>query len=238
MTATAPTAAQASGGLAAGRRWWLAELSAVGVLAGIAVAHAAMLLIGHYTYFADPDNTMQFFAWYQKAAAVLHSGALPLWDQNAFAGRSFVGEAQTGVFYPINIAWLLVVGSARGITARRLDMLVELHILIASTGFYALARSFRLGRVAAVVAAVVYAYTGPTFDRTVAQTAIFFGLTLIPWALFFAHRQLETGRIAFAIAAGVMVGLGVLAGHFEPPFHAFLMILLLYALASWPPAGA
>jgi hypothetical protein len=191
----------------------------------------AILLLGHKTYFAAQDNSAQFWAWYQKASAVLHSGALPLWDANTLAGHSFVGEAQTGVFYPLNIVWLTVLGGTHGIGTRRLDMLIELHVLLASLGFYALARSFSVARLPAGIAAVTFAYTGVVFARTTAQTAIFFGLALVPWAVFFAHRQLETGRLRFGAAAGASIGMGVLAGHFEPPFHAAMFVLLLYVLA-------
>jgi len=201
----------------------------------IAAVNVAILILGHRTYFAEPDNTDQFWAWYQKADAVLHSGALPLWDVNTLAGHSFVGESQTGVFYPLNILWLLVLGGPNGIGARRLDLLVVTHLLLTSIGFYALARSFRVRRLPAVIAAVVFAYTGVVFARTTGQTAIFFGLALVPWAVFFAHRHLETGRLLFAVGAGVSIGMGVLAGHFQPPFHAALLVLLLYALTACRP---
>ncbi len=202
------------------------------IVVAAALANVVILLLGHRTYFAGPDNTDQFWAWYQKADAVLHSGALPLWDSNTLGGHSFVGESQTGVFYPVNIIWLLLFGGAHGIGPRRLDMLVVLHLLLATVGFYALARSFRVRRMPAVIAAVVFAYTGAVFARTTGQTAIFFGLTYVPWAVFFAHRHLETGRLRFAVGSGVAIGMGVLAGHFQPPFHASLLVLLLYVFAG------
>jgi hypothetical protein len=209
-------------------------MPAVLVLAMVAAVQVAYLGLDHRTYFTFPDNTLQFWAWYQKASAVWHSGAVPLWDANTLAGHSFVGEIPTGVFYPLNIIWLLVLGGAHGIGVRRLDLLVELHVLIASIGFYALARSFRVTREPALIAAVVFAYTGAVFARATAQTAIFFGLALVPWAVFFAHRHLETGRKRFAAGSGVAIGLAVLAGHFQPPFHAGLIVLLFYALTKFP----
>jgi hypothetical protein len=215
--------------------WLREEAPAVLILMAVAAVNVAILVFGHRTYFAAPDNTDQFWAWYQKADAVLHSGALPLWDANTLAGHSFAGESQTGVFYPLNILWLLVLGGPNGIGARRLDMLVVTHLLLASIGFYALARSFLVRRLPAVIAAVVFAYTGVVFARTTGQTAIFFGLALVPWAVFFAHRHLETGRLLFAGGAGVAIGMGVLAGHFQPPFHAALLVLLLYAFTAFRP---
>lgn len=198
----------------------------------MAFAYALILLLGHRTFFAGPDNTTQFWAWYQKESVALHSGTFAVWDGNALGGRPFAGETQTGLLYPLNIIWLLVLGSAHGIGPHRLDLLVTLHLGIASVGFYALVRSFGLRPAAAVIAGAAFGYSGAVMGRASGQTAIFFGLALVPWALFFAHRQLETGRLRYAVAGGAMVGLGVLAGHFEPPFHAALIIVLFYALTG------
>jgi hypothetical protein len=216
---------------------WRPELIPVAALVLLEVAHALLLFLGHHTYFAFPDNTTQFFAWYQKQAVDWHAGSVPLWDQNTLAGHSFLGETQQGAFYPLNIIWLLALGSAAGIGPHRLDLLVELHLLIASVGMYALARSFRAGRLSALIAAVVFAYVGPEVQRASAQTAIFFALSWTPWAVFCAHRALVRRSLWWSAAAGVPLGLGVLAGHFQPPFNAGLCVLCLYALTTWPAAG-
>lgn len=232
---------QASGLKVADRartRGWSREIPAIGALLGVAMINVAILILGHRTYFFGPDNTSQFWAWYQKTDAVLHSGAFPLWDANTLAGHSFVGEPTTAIFYPLNIIWLLLLGGPSGIGVRRLDLLVVLHVLVASGGLYALARSFRVRQLPALIAAVVFAYTGVVFARANAQTAIFFGLALVPWAVFFAHRHLETGRLRFAVTTGVLIALGVLAGHFQPPFHAALIVFLFYALTPLPSSVA
>ena len=216
---------------------WRGDLVALLALAGVALLHGAVLLLWHKTYFAAPDNTTQFWAWYQKEASVLHAGGFPLWDQNTLGGHSFVGETQTGVFYPLNLIWLLILGSSYGIGPRSLDLLIVLHLLIGSAGMYALARSFGVRRSAAVITGVVFAYTGVVFSRATGQTAIFFGLTLVPWAVFFCHRQLETGRLRYAVGTGAAIGLAVLAGHFQPPFHAAVLVVLFYVLTR-PPLGS
>ena len=71
-------------------------------------AFATTLFIKDRSFFMFPDNVDQFYAWYQTLASSLHHGILPLWDPNTFAGHSFVGEFQTGVFYPINLVWVMV----------------------------------------------------------------------------------------------------------------------------------
>ncbi len=81
--------------------WLRREAPAVLILMVVAAVNVAILVLGHRTYFAAPDNTDQFWAWYQKADAVLHSGVFPLWDANTLAGHSFVGESSDGSAGPI-----------------------------------------------------------------------------------------------------------------------------------------
>lgn len=205
------------------------------LLGAAALVQFFALVADHRTYFAAPDNTEQFFAWYQKLANAVHHGSLPVWDQNALSGHSFAGETQTGIFYPLNLLWVLVLGGGGVIGPRRLDALVVMHLFIGSAGMYALLRSIGLRRVAALAGGGLFAYTGPVAARAGGQSAIFFGLELLPWALFFAHRYGVTGRLRHAAAAGVPIGLSVLAGHLQPAFHGTLAVLLLLALV--PAAG-
>lgn len=98
------------------------------------VAFWSTLILHQRTFFLFPDNVDQFYAWYQKLSVSLHNGVLPIWDANVFSGHSFVGELQSGVFYPINLIWVTLFGSVHGISVRALDWLVAIHFLIASLG--------------------------------------------------------------------------------------------------------
>ncbi len=78
------------------------------------------------------------------------SGELPRWNAFQYAGVPFVGTGQNNFYYPPWMLFLfLPVGRAFGI-------LVAAHLLLAAAGTYRLARSYRLGREAAVVAGMAY----------------------------------------------------------------------------------
>lgn len=208
-----------------------ADIILIAALLAVSLVYFGWLQLADRTFFAFPDNSEQFWPWYQKAASVLHRGELPLWDANTLAGHSFVGETQTGVFYPLNLVWLLVLGSADGIGATRLDALVVLHTAIASVGFALVVRQLRMGVPVAFAAGIVYAFSGPVFARSLAQTAIFFGLALLPWAVLFAVRYVQRGRLRAAVASGAFLGLSILAGHFQPALHGTMAVTLLVLLA-------
>lgn len=205
----------------------------VGVVAAWSVAHG--LRKGSRSFFIWPDAREQTYAWFQKLARCWHAGYLPLWDANTFAGHSFAGEFQAGVFYPLNWLWLSLFADADGISRRALEGLVVLHFSIAAMGTAVLLRHWRLGRTASAAGAIVFALLGPVALRSAAQPNIFFGLCLLPWALYLASRHLRSGSIGAAAGAGAgaIVALQILAGHVQPAFHTALAIAAMLFARHW-----
>jgi hypothetical protein len=62
-----------------------------------------LILTGEYSMLTYTDSAFQTYPWAQHIASVLHRGSFPFWDPYSQAGRFFVGETQTGVFYPLNL---------------------------------------------------------------------------------------------------------------------------------------
>src|SRR5579872_7336852 len=94
------------------------------------------LVIKDRTFYAFQDNVAQGYAWTQKLSYAVHSGKLPIWDANVSAGHSFVGEIQAGVFYPINLIWVLLFGSSSGISIFWMELIVVFHFWLGSLGMY------------------------------------------------------------------------------------------------------
>ena len=93
------------------------------------------------SFFIKQDNLHQAYPWYNKLASSLHKGYLLVWDANTFGEKSFGGEPQPGIIYPVNIAWCLVFGTKNGISTYYLDFLVALHYLTGLLRMYCLTRS-------------------------------------------------------------------------------------------------
>lgn len=202
----------------------LLTCSAVILLYPVIFAHEA-------SFFIKQDNLHQAYPWYNKLASSLHKGYLPVWDANTFGGKSFAGEPQPGIFYPVNIVWCVMFGTENGISTYYLDLLVSLHYIIGLLGMYAFARIFQLSTIGAFAAALVFAFAGPVGARAAGQTCIFYGLTLLPWTLYFIARYyLVRSNRLYLILAGAIGGMQILAGHMQPFFHTMLIggIMLLF----------
>lgn len=145
-----------------------------------------------------------------------------------------MGEFQTGVFYPINLLFCWLFGSTSGISLKYLEIIVALHFFIASLGTYLFAREIKIGKLAALGTGIVFAYSGIIGSRAVSQTAIFFGLSLIPLALFFAARFVNSKKYYNLVLSGLALGLMILAGHIQPVYHGLIIITSFLIFRLWP----
>lgn len=177
------------------------------------------------------DNLHQTYPFFNKLAIALHKGYFPVWDANTYGGKNFSGEIQTGIFYPLNILWCLLFGTANGIDVYYIDLLVGLHFLICLIGMYHVARIFRLPPVAAIASTLVFTFTSAVAARAGGQTCIFFGLTLLPWSIYFTAQYYFLRRHKrYLMFTGLVAGMEILAGHLQPFFHTVLIdgVIIIY----------
>lgn len=182
----------------------------------------------------EQDNLHQAYPFMNKLASSLHQGYLPLWDANTFSGNTFAGGFETGIFYPPSILFCLLFGTAKGIDLYYLDLLVAFHYLIAVLGMYQLARTFRISIAGAIIAALTYSFAGSLAIKSAGQTCIFFGLALLPWAIYFiASYYWKRRHWRYFAFAGLIAGAEILAGHMQPFFHTMLIGAVMIAFYEY-----
>jgi hypothetical protein len=96
---------------------------------------------------------------------------------------------------------------------------------------YKAARTFLLPHFPAIATALIFTFTGAVAARAGGQTGIFFGLTLLPWSVYFAARYyMDRRHKKFLIFSGLVAGLEILAGHMQPFFHTMMIngIIILF----------
>lgn len=188
---------------------------------------------------------LALFLWptYTFAAETYRMGQLPLWNPCLFGGMPFVGDIQSGIFYPIN---LLAFGLSNPLTLRDLEFLSILHFWIAGAGMYLLLRMGRLGEgregdrdpappighLAALTGAVAFEFSD-LFVTHFGNLNLIAAAAWLPLAfLLFRHALLAASRRAALVpAAGASVVLAVsfLAGHIQA-FFFLVLALVVYAL--------
>jgi len=196
-----------------------------------------VIFTAEYSMLAYRDSAQQTYPWVQYIAQSLHSGSFPFWDIYTDAGRPFGGEMQSGIFYPFNLLLGLVPLNANGhVLVSVIEGVLILHCIIASYLLYLLGRQLGIGPFSAVVAALVFAYSGSIGMRSFGASSLFYASVWVPAVFLFFAKSLQatrrSRRILYANLAGLSLALCLLAGHHQPVMYSSLAILAI-GLSLW-----
>jgi hypothetical protein len=181
------------------------------------------------------DIASFYYPTYAYAAEEIKHGSLPLWNPYLFSGMPLAADVESGLFYPINWVLYLFVDVDYG----SLEWLLIFHYWLASAFMYLFLRDLQLGRAAALVGGLAFAFCG-------FMTAHFGHLPMIPvaaWipACLLAIRRARItpglGGWVWSVLAGVALAISFLAGHAQVFSYGLLAVglLWLYLLFEAPP---
>jgi len=170
---------------------------------------------------------LQFVPWQQLAASMWRSGHMPLWNPLVGCGAPLAANYQTAAFYPLNVLHLFVASEVA------LTWTVALHIVLAGWGGYRWGRSVGLDPFPAFVGGL--ALQGSGF--LVARAALFPSIALtFPWIaiwlwrveILVQHSLRRGGSECAGLRAtsimGLVLGLGLLAGHAQTAFYGGVLV--------------
>ena len=167
------------------------------------------------------DQVNQFFPWRSFTFHSLAQSRLPLWNPYSDAGLPFVGNAQSAIFSPFNLlGYLFPLYSSYVITA-------ILRLLVAGIGTFLFAREIGLGRHGALLAMVVFAFSGPLIVWLGHPHS--FVIVWLPAMLLTIEKALTRKSGLYVVATGLAIGAQFLGGHPETSFHV-LLAWVAYAL--------
>ena len=147
------------------------------------------------------DLEMYFYPKYTYGAAALARGRVPLWNPHEFCGLPFLATAQVAALYPVTtvLFWLLAPPLA-------LHVNYVLHLGLAGAFAYAWVRWLGLGRAAASVAAVLWAFN-PYFVSSVYHPMRVMTLAWAPLVFLAWERALVRRTPGAAALAGAALAL-------------------------------
>jgi Bacterial membrane protein YfhO len=154
---------------------------------------------------------------------MLADGEIPLWNPYTFAGMPLLAALQAGVFYPPN--WLFVLlppGAA-------MKLVVISVYQVALIGSYIYARALNMGRAAALVTGITFAFGGFMIDH-LEQVNFIAAAAWLPWVLWAIEkihqsRQSRSWRESWrwAGAGAVVICLQLFAGLPQATWHILLV---------------
>jgi hypothetical protein len=208
-------------------RWReLLSTPAVALSALLAVVYAP-LLAGKVIYNRDVLRFLYPIRWFVRDS--LERGDPPWWTPHVGLGHSMLADPQAALFYPVNLLHLI------GPLPLMVMLVAWLHLLWGAAGMACVARAFRLGRSAALVAGLAWALSGYV-TSLLTNGARLPAAAWIPWQVFFSVRvahaaRVQTGRLRAVAWLGLAGAMGLLAGDLFVAAMGQLLGLALGAAA-------
>ena len=180
------------------------------------------------------DAMAQFYPWRSLYHDSLHNGQLPLWNRYQFCGTPLYANVQSAVFYPPNLIFYVMD------PARAFGFAAALHLFLAGLFAFLLARHIGASRAGATVSGLAYSLCA--FNVTWLELPTFLSVAAwLPLSLLLIRIAISRRSTPAALGAGLVLGLCLLAGHFQIAFYV-LAAALAWALWSYSelkrPAGS
>ncbi|MFN8094546.1 MAG: hypothetical protein U0599_20410 [Vicinamibacteria bacterium] len=198
----------------------------------LALAAAALTTVAFLTSpgVVDGQDWLQMHAAYRVyAARALAAGRLPLWNPYVGLGRPFLADIETAVFYPPNLAFLLLSPELA------LALVLAGHVALALFGSVRLARSLGATPAAAAVAAVAFV-AGAPFAAQVSfgQVGYSEGLAYVPLLFFLAGRLQDAPSARRAAALALALAMQLLCGHPQAAWTSWIGLAAFLAGRGLP----
>jgi hypothetical protein len=175
----------------------------------------------------EGDFNVEFFPLTRAIGAIVRGGDVPLWNPWSDAGQPLLADPQSALWYPLN--WLLpwLVTDHSGASVVLLEAHTVAHLFLAALFMYVLARHVLRSRFGALVAALVFAYSGLLTAYPIQQVPILRTAIWMPLLLLCLIRAFEHPSLRWAVLGGLLLGVDVVAGHPQ------LLLFQLYGLALY-----
>jgi hypothetical protein len=175
-------------------------------------------------FFDDWDYSWQL-AWVQvHTIAYFHQ--LPLWNPYKCGGMQLLGNPQARILTPFFLLHLLL-GPVAG-----LHLEIILHLAIAVSGAYFLARVLGLAPMAAVACGAVFAGSSWFFLHMAAGHAVFLPSSYLPWIVALFWTALKTNKLYVLGAAAALLALVFFEGGVYFVTHTLVVISILAAVVA------
>jgi len=175
------------------------------------------------TYFSDTYR--QFYPWRFFMENNYIQNQLPLWLPYSSSGEPFIGNIQTAIFYPVNIAMFSIFPTYLAFGYSYL-----LHIFLAGLFMYIFMRYIKLDKTCSLLSSIIFMYSGFLITHTYAgHYTVITAACWIPLIFLLFEIALNKKSLFYGLLIGIPIGLQLLAGHMQTSFYT-LIALGLYLI--------
>jgi len=167
------------------------------------------------------DVARQLFPWKHFSVQMIKKSQLPLWNPYNFAGNPHLANFQTGIFYPLNILFLIFNFNIAW------SIFILIQPFLAAIFIYLYLREINISRLAAVFGGIAFAFclymTVWLEWGNVAHSLIW-----LPAALFLVEKWIKKPQKKYFIFLIFCLSFSILAGYAQTTIY-LLVIFCGYA---------
>jgi hypothetical protein len=161
----------------------------------------------------DTDLIGQFVAWRAYAADSLRQGDLPFWNPYTFAGQPFFGGFQSALFYPPNLAFLILP------LGRAFTFSILAHLIVLGWGVGTWARWRGCTWPAAALAGFIFPLSGVVFPHVYAgHYSNICTMSWAPWTFLGLELWNRDRKLKGLLLGSFAVCLQILGGQMQYVF--------------------
>lgn len=154
-------------------------------------------------------------------ASHLKQNRLPLWSPYQSNGFPFLAEAQTGVFYPINLILFKLLDPGLAF-----NWSIISSFMILAFGSYLSLRYLKLSRLACLFAGLLIPFSG-FFITQLKHVQLLQAGAFLPFSLLFVERIIQAPNRYNLILLSVFFSASILAGHI-PTAYSIMLFSTIY----------
>lgn len=203
------------------------EYKEIFIILLISIGFFYKLIINHNQMIYPASDVVSMYSFWRSflVESVLKYRTFPLWDPYMFSGIPFLGDTQSGMFYPFTLLfYLFPINLVFGY-----GFILDFFLI----GFftYLFARRIGLQKFSSLVSGICMMLSG-TFTLLIYEGHLFIADTIIwfPLVLLLYELALIKKKIIFGIIAGIPLAFMILAGHIQPAVFGILASLGYLAL--------
>lgn len=193
-------------------KFWPIGLLAVGVFLlflGPLASRQSLYGGDFYFYFYPLKKFIRNYLWTH--------GTLPFWNSYQFSGIPVISNIQASMFYPLGILYYLVSPQRAYVYS------TIMHCLLGGFFMYTFVRTLNVNRVGSFMAALVFTFNGYFIGHLYAGHLTFVQTYIwLPLIFLLIHHFSRNGNLAWAAAAGVVLGTQILGGFPQIAFYILL----------------
>jgi hypothetical protein len=195
-----------------------------------------LILTNQFSILTAGEGVNQAYSWLQFIIKSIRQGSLPIWDTFTFAGHSFIGEMQTGAFYPVHWLLALIPFDRDGVLAPQVyNFFFVFSHFLGACFFFALAREIGRSRFASFISGLCFSFAG--FTGRLPWPHMLESATWLPLILLCLVRALKEPKArraaVYAVLGGLAFGMSILAGGLHIVIMQGIVVLSAAAFSAW-----